>query len=384
MISIETLTKEIAQQIVDRAMKVISYNVNVMDENGRIIASGDKSRIKQKHEGAVLALERREAVNVTEEMAKDLRGVMSGVNLVIEFMGEAVGVIGITGNTEEVRKYGEIVKMLAELFLEHSYLQKKAQWDKHVKEDFLLALIHSNDTDSIKNITRAKQLNFNLNQNHCICMVDFNFSDITDHSIDVEKIVSFIINKLLIKYTAVQNSFQVVFLVSHKNPEEVIKNSTEKCNQLLNMILENKYEGFNILIGKTLFGEDGLRDSYCSVKDALIYANKKKIKNNLINVEDIINRMIFQQVSTSWLVKHYTNIWSNLLNSDKANELIETLAVYFKENCESKNTAIALNIHRNTLIYRLDKIYELTGKDVKIKKDLLALYAAKYIYENQL
>ena len=39
------LSKYIAQKIVSEMMDVIPYNINVMDENGVIIGSGDVKRI---------------------------------------------------------------------------------------------------------------------------------------------------------------------------------------------------------------------------------------------------------------------------------------------------------------------------------------------------
>ncbi|AGH82121.1 carbohydrate diacid regulator [Psychromonas sp. CNPT3] len=50
------LNTEIAQQIVSRAMRIIQYSVNVMDEPGFIIVSGDPSRLNCRHEGASLLL----------------------------------------------------------------------------------------------------------------------------------------------------------------------------------------------------------------------------------------------------------------------------------------------------------------------------------------
>ena len=45
------LSKSLAQKIVDRMMDIIPYNVNLMDKNGVIIASGDKDRINTLHLG---------------------------------------------------------------------------------------------------------------------------------------------------------------------------------------------------------------------------------------------------------------------------------------------------------------------------------------------
>ena len=45
------LNERLARQIVARAMKILSFSVNVMDERGLIIASGNPERIHQRHEG---------------------------------------------------------------------------------------------------------------------------------------------------------------------------------------------------------------------------------------------------------------------------------------------------------------------------------------------
>ena len=50
------LSTELAQDIVTRTMKIIPYNVNVMDVSGSIIASGNPGRIGELHTGAMLAL----------------------------------------------------------------------------------------------------------------------------------------------------------------------------------------------------------------------------------------------------------------------------------------------------------------------------------------
>ena len=39
-----------------RTMRIIDTNINVMDARGRIIGSGDRERIGELHEGALLVL----------------------------------------------------------------------------------------------------------------------------------------------------------------------------------------------------------------------------------------------------------------------------------------------------------------------------------------
>ena len=47
------------------------------------------------------------------------------------------------------------------------------------------------------------------------------------------------------------------------------------------------------------------------------------------------------------------------------NYMLDTIIAYFENMYNISKTAEALYIHRNTLIYRLNKIEELTGKSMK-------------------
>ena len=51
-----TIEARLAQDIVDRTMRIIPFNVNVMDGRGIILGSGETSRIGELHSGALLAL----------------------------------------------------------------------------------------------------------------------------------------------------------------------------------------------------------------------------------------------------------------------------------------------------------------------------------------
>lgn len=57
-------------------------------------------------------------------------------------------------------------------------------------------------------------------------------------------------------------------------------------------------------------------------------------------------------------------------------ELIETLATFLKANLNLTQTAEQLKIHRNTVIYRLDKITEILGKDPRQFSQATELYLA--------
>jgi DNA-binding PucR family transcriptional regulator len=57
-------------------------------------------------------------------------------------------------------------------------------------------------------------------------------------------------------------------------------------------------------------------------------------------------------------------------------ELLETLEVFLQEDLNLTQTALKLKVHRNTVIYRLDKITEWVGKDPRRFTDAVELYLA--------
>ena len=94
------LDTKMAQDIVARTMRIIDTNINVMDARGRIIGSGDRERIGELHEGALLVLSQGRVVDIDDAVAKHLHGVRQGINLPLRLEGEIVGVIGLTGEPD--------------------------------------------------------------------------------------------------------------------------------------------------------------------------------------------------------------------------------------------------------------------------------------------
>ena len=90
------LTRQLAQAIVGKLMSVLGKNINIMDQQGNIMASGDESRVNTFHQGAAQAVKDRKVLEVWADNVRDMEGVRPGINVPIEFEGKVVGVVGIT------------------------------------------------------------------------------------------------------------------------------------------------------------------------------------------------------------------------------------------------------------------------------------------------
>ncbi|EXX87881.1 hypothetical protein BG53_03000 [Paenibacillus darwinianus] len=62
-------------------------------------------------------------------------------------------------------------------------------------------------------------------------------------------------------------------------------------------------------------------------------------------------------------------------------EIVGTLETYFNMNCNVSDTAKKLFIHRNTLLYRLDKLKQDTGLDVRLFRDAVLVKLILLLYK---
>jgi purine catabolism regulator len=93
-----------------------------------------------------------------------------------------------------------------------------------------------------------------------------------------------------------------------------------------------------------------------------------------------VYRLLFQIEYNPELITFQEETIGALLAYDGGEELIHTLEVYFEHNGNLTQTAEALFIHRNTLIYRMERIAEITGSDLNRPETRLAVQLALHIH----
>ena len=151
------LDHDLAQDIVDRTMAILPYNVNVMDSQGLILGSGEPERINTRHEGAQLVLANGRVVEIDAQTAKHLKGVQPGINLPLLHDQRLIGVLGITGEPELLRTYAALVQMTAEMLVGQRHQQAEQQWRRQRCDD-LLALLLSDEGGSPRLADEAQQM----------------------------------------------------------------------------------------------------------------------------------------------------------------------------------------------------------------------------------
>lgn len=358
-----------AQQIVQRAMRIIPYSVNVMDEHGVIIASGEPARIHQRHEGAILALKENRVVEIDSATANQLKGVKPGINLPITFNGQLIGVLGITGEPEKVRAYAELVKMASELIIEHMALIEQKQWDKRYREELINKLIQfENSPESLHSM--ASYLGIDLAQPRVVMVIELRQPDREA----LRNLMDYFDNRArdhLVTFTDF-NELIIIKPIVLKSGEWDVRQEMSALQRFKSWATSSGFS--RIIIGGYFAGVTGLHRSLQSARATQALVKRQKLKNQYVFYHDYALPALLGGVADSWQMQELSRLWLHLVDNDAKGVLQQTLRTWFEQNCDLTQTAKALHIHVNTLRYRLQRCEDITQIKINELKNMLWLY----------
>ncbi|MEJ3747812.1 sugar diacid recognition domain-containing protein [Actinomycetes bacterium KLBMP 9797] len=136
------LTPAIAQEIAQETSAIIGFNVLITDRAGTVIGSGDPARVGSFHEASVDVVRTLRPASHGAAAAHRLIGVQPGITLPILLDNEAVGTVGLTGDPDQVERFGLLVRNQAEILLRESLLLRSRLSRESAVEDLLRDLAH--------------------------------------------------------------------------------------------------------------------------------------------------------------------------------------------------------------------------------------------------
>ncbi|KAA5969236.1 CdaR family transcriptional regulator [Pantoea sp. M_9] len=378
------LDARLAQDIVARTMKIIDSNVNVMDARGRIIGSGDRERIGELHEGALLVLSQGRVVDIDEAVAKHLHGVRPGINLPLRIEGSIVGVIGLTGEPAALRHYGELVCMTAEMMLEQARLLHLLAQDSRLREELVLNLIRS-DTLSPTLNEWAQRLGIDLNQPRVVAVVEVDSGQLGVDSAmsELQQLQTLLTTPDRDNLIAIVSLTEMVVLKPALNAHGRYDHDDHRrrVDQLLQRMKESGQVRMRIALGNYFPGPGGIARSWRTARTTMSVGKQRMPEQRSFFYQDLVLPVLLDSLRGGWQASELARPLEKLRSIDSNGLLRRTLLAWFSHNVQPGATARALFIHRNTLEYRLNRISELTGLDLGNFDDRLLLYVALQLDE---
>ena len=228
--------------------------------------------------------------------------------------------------------------------------------------------------------TRAKKLHIDNNVPRLVYLIESNNDKDTNTSVmDVVRSIFPMKTKDFIT-AVVENNIILVKDVSEDRSRKAIERTARTITDMLNSEAMGKVR---IALGSVVTDLKDISRSYKEAKIALevgkiFYEEKYTINYNRLG----IGRLIYQ-LPLSLCKMYIEEIFKNIKVEDFDEETLNTVSKFFENSLNISETSRQLYIHRNTLVYRLDKLQKNTGLDIRTFDDAItfkiALMVAKYM-----
>ncbi len=368
------LTGELAQQIVDNIMPIVHQNVNIMNDAGIIIGSGQKHRLSTFHKGAKDVIDTGAVVEIFPEDLARYPGSLPGLNWPIVLGEQTVGVVGVTGHPDAVRNTAELVKMVTELILEREILMGEFRSQSHLHEQFATLLLSEHAAASYAQIeARAKLLKFDLALPRLVAVANVRpILENAYHQYGVYDLVSARTQESLLQLLGASSLVAPEDMIAFLENRMVVLKHFPRATAasaigewgagLVRLVnADNPAAALHLGLGSLAGSPLSLHDSY---HEALYALDSPRGAAAVASIYDFA-------LLTAYLLRHPRGLATCTAvktlqekltaKIDAKYDMRNTVRHLLDNNLNLSLTAKALFIHRNTLVFRLKKLEQLTG-----------------------
>lgn len=356
------MSSRVFQSVVLQLKDSTDRAIGVIDGEGTVVACNELTRIGERHVSAV------EPINAAENGCVAVEGKiykpLTGWNSQFDF---AVFVDGTDREAELVCSMAAVALNSAKAYYE----------EKHDKTTFVKNII----TDNIllgDIYVRAKELHFVSEAPRAVFLIH-QVSETDASAVDT---VQTLFPDRQTDFVLSLNESDVV-LIKQVGEDCEAKDLYKIANLVQETLEQEKHIKVVIGIGTVVGHVRNLARAYKEAGVAIEVGRVFDTKRTIINYENLgIGRLIYQ-LPTTLCEMFLQEVFKKNPIDALDQETLFTIDKFFENNLNVSETARKLFVHRNTLVYRLEKIKKLTGLDLREFDDAItfkvALMVKKYL-----
>ena len=354
------MSNRLFQSVIHQMKDTVDRVIGIIDENGVIIACSELVKIGETRQG------------VRDEIAYTNDAVVSG-GYTYRCLGNSAKAENIVFIEGEDKKADEIAVILA-----ITLNNMKNLYDvKYDKASFIKNVILDNILSSDIYI-KSKELHFATDVDRVVFLIRFHGkSDMLPF--DMVQNMYPDKNKDYVISVGEQDIVLVKEMKSFSEPKEVEKIAKSISDTLSSEFFAKVSIGVGTLV-------DNIKDLARSFKEAQVALEVGKVfdtDKNIVSYENIgIGRLIYQ-LPTTLCEMFLQEVFKKGSVDSLDREALTTIQAFFENNLNVSETSRKLFVHRNTLVYRLEKIRKLTGLDLREYEHAItfkvALMVKKYL-----
>ncbi len=336
------MSNRLFQGLVYQMKDAVNRTIGVIDENGVVIACSELGMIGEVRD------------EVTSNSISSEEAFVFGGNTYMYF-GTAPAheyAVFVSGSDEEAKKYAALLSI--------SLNGIKQYYDeKYDRSNFIKNVILDNILPGDIYI-KARELHFNADVSRAILLIktttktDISAYDVV-HNLFPDKQKDFVINI---------NDTDIVLVKEIR--QGITTADLEKLGSSIVDTLSSEFYTHAVVgIGTIVTGVKDLASSFKEAKVALEVGKVFDTDKSVITYEHLgIARLIYQ-LPTTLCEMFLREVFRKGSIDSLDQETLFTIQKFFDNNLNVSETSRRLFVHRNTLVYRLEKIKKLTGLDLR-------------------
>lgn len=353
------ISNQILQDTIDGIKAITRVELCVMDTEGKCLAS--TLRNMEEYEDAVVAF---------AESPAESQVMMGFQFFKVYDDSELEYVILAQGEAEAVYMIGKV----AAFQIQNLLVAYKERFDK---DNFIKNLLLDNLL-LVDIYNRAKKLHIETDVRRIVFIIETRNEKDTNALETVRTLFS---SKTKDFITAVDE--KNIILVKEVKPSESYEDMNKTAKVIVDMLNTEALSSVNVAYGTIVNEIKEVSRSYKEAKLALdvgkiFYSDRKIIAYSNLG----IGRLIYQ-LPIPLCKMFIKEIFDGKSPDEFDEETLTTINKFFENSLNVSETSRQLYIHRNTLVYRLDKLEKSTGLDLRVFEDAItfkiALMVVKYM-----
>lgn len=336
------MSSRIFQSVIVQMKETTERNIGVVDADGTVVASGELTLIGTKLEDVALNENRDDVTTTAERTYKTLVGWSTETEYAIFVQG-----------TDALAR---TICLLAAVTLHETKLYYE---EKHDKATFIKNIISDNILPG-DIYTRAKELQFSAEVLRAVFLI----RQVDRHDIAVVELMQNLFAEKERDFVISVSETDIV-LIKEVSAGTDGKALLEVATQIEQAIASEFSIKTVIGIGTLALHLRELADRYKESQVAIEVGKVFETEKTIIHYENLgIGRLIYQLPITLCEMFLSEVFKKNPIDSLDP-ETLYTINRFFENNLNVSETSRKLFVHRNTLVYRLEKIKKLTGLDLR-------------------
>lgn len=353
------ISNQILQNTIEGLKSITRIDLCIMDTDGKVLASTFSGA--EGHEEAVCSF---------VDSPADSQ-VVSGYQFFKVYDDSRLEyVLIVNGGSEDVYMIGKI----AAFQIQNLLVAYKERFDK---DNFIKNLLLDNLL-LVDIYNRAKKLHIETDVRRIVFIIE------TKHEKDngaLETVRTLFATKTKDFITAVDE--KNIIIVKEVKPNESYKELEQTAYVVLDTLNTEAMSKVHIAYGTIVNSIKEVSRSYKEAKMALDVGKIFYSDRNVVAYSNLgIGRLIYQ-LPIPLCKMFIREIFGDMSPDDFDEETLATINKFFENSLNVSETSRQLFIHRNTLVYRLDKIQKITGLDLRVFEDAItfniALMVVKYM-----